>query len=129
MALSEREKQLLAEMERNFYQSEADVVNTATKRAPLSYRNIVVGAVIALSGVGLLIAGQANSLVWLGILGFVVMVAGIVFGSTPGKADPDAPAARAPKQSGQGSGGRGNKNGSFEQRLSERWEQRMNGER
>ncbi len=65
MALSEREQQLLDDMERRLYQSEADVMQTANTRARFNLRSLVLGILVVLAGVGALIAGAGLQMAWL----------------------------------------------------------------
>ena len=71
MPLSEQEQRLLDEMERHLMSNDADVV-TAPSRA-LSYRNIVLGSILVLAGLGALIAGVS--------IGFNTGVLGLGVGS------------------------------------------------
>jgi len=122
MPLSEQEQRLLDEMERHLMSHDADVV-TAPGRA-LSYRNIVYGSILVLAGLGALVAGVSIGFntgflgIAIGVLGFLVMVGGVILAVTPLKgshrATPAAGASRAPRASG----------GSFMDRMNERWDRR-----
>ena len=71
MPLSEQEQRLLEEMERNLYRNDADFVHAVggvRGRRP-NYRAIVLGVLLAVAGVGALIAGVALQLLIVGILG------------------------------------------------------------
>lgn len=139
MALSEHEKQLLAEMERNFYASEADVVETAAPKRQLNQRSVVLGVVLFLGGIGLLLAGVMLQQVLIGVAGFGVMICAIVLATTPAKS---VPAATAAGDSAQGPGAAGiggaaarpkKPSGTGRNPLIEwaerRWEQREDGDR
>jgi hypothetical protein len=120
MALSEHEQRLLEEMERNLYQNEADVVTTlgAAKRAP-NYTAIVSGVVMAVVGLGLMLWGVGADLTWLGVLGFVVVFAGVMIAVTiPG------PVASAPRQSSSST----RSASSFMDQMNERWDRRRGGQ-
>lgn len=128
MALSEHEQRLLDEMERRFYQSEADVLPTSgASRPALSYRMIVLGTLIALAGVGVMVAGVAAQLLWLGLIGFAAMVAGVVLFFTRREKEigvTDESSARssaAPKSAAAKE--------SLSDRMERRWNERMEGER
>ena len=127
MALSEQERKLLEELERGFYASEADVRSTAPGAArTLNYRMLAIGLLITLVGVAVLVAAVAIPLTWLGVIGFAIMVLGVVFMLSPGKPGEAQPASKdgsdaqpaksAPKRE------------SLSERLERRWDQRMNGE-
>ncbi|XPP25423.1 MAG: DUF3040 domain-containing protein [Leucobacter sp.] len=120
MGLSEREQQLLDDMERRLYQSEADVMQTASgaKRRP-NLRAVVLGILLGLLGVGVLIAGVAAQQLWLGLIGFAAMLGGAVLASTKGKVESgEIPTeARARQQE------------SFGDRMNRRWNERLDGDR
>lgn len=130
MGLSEREQQLLDDMERRLYQSEADVMQTASgaKRRP-NLRAVVLGILLGLLGVGVLIAGVAAQQLWLGLIGFAAMLGGAVLaftgkdargetGARPGAgAKPASPSGRQPSRE------------SLNEKMNRRWDERMGGDR
>ncbi len=125
MPLSEQEQRLLDEMERHLMNKDADVVAPRDGQT-LSYRNIVYGTVLVLLGLGGLVFGASSSLIVVGVIAFVVMVAGVVLAVTPGRGsasgkggmegDSSAPTA-AKKASGPSS--------SFMDRMNDRWDRRQ----
>lgn len=126
MGLSEREQQLLDDMERRFYQSEADVMQTSggtPKR--WNIRSVVLGILVVLIGVGVLVGGVAAQQLWLGLIGFACMVGGAVLASTRGAADvgdvKTGASGRAAKPT--------HSSESLSERLNRRWDERMDGER
>lgn len=125
MALSEREQRLLDEMERSFYQSEADVVSTSPG-APrrMNYRMLLLGSVTALIGVGVLVGGVAAQQLWLGLIGFAVMLGGalLIFSRRAGE-----DAATSAETDPAGAGGPAKE--SLSERMERRWDERMEGER
>jgi hypothetical protein len=132
MPLSEQEQRLLEEMERGLYHNDADFVATVggTALRP-NYRSIAVGVLAVVAGIGGLIAGVAVQQLWIGILGFVVMFAGVLLATSPGKA--------GRRMSARGASGPGGPRGtnrqspsrpsgrSFMDRLNERWDRRQDG--
>ena len=125
MPLSEQEQRLLEEMERNLYRNDADFVHAVggvRGRRP-NYRAIVLGVLLAVAGVGALIAGVALQLLIVGVIGFALMFAGVLIAITPSKrgaaaAAPTEPSpASKPKRSG----------GGFMDRLNDRWDRRQEG--
>lgn len=123
MALSEREQQLLEEMERHLYQSEADVVQPSARRT-VNYRSLVLGIIVALVGIGALIGGVAAQQPWLGVVGFIVMLGGVLLafgrgGSTEASEGAERPGGRSERVAKE----------SLSERMSKRWDQRMDGER
>jgi hypothetical protein len=122
MPLSEQEQRLLDEMERNLYQNDADFVATVGGvRGRANYRGIILGIVLVVIGIGVLIAGVSTSLLFVGVLGFVVMFAGVVLALTPARVSKaGARAAEAPRASASA-----RRSGGFMDNLTERWEKRQ----
>lgn len=132
MALSEREQQLLDEMEQALYAEDprfASQMKSVVRRS--SHRHHVIGAVGVLAGLGLVLLGVNTTWV-VGALGFLVMVASLAYAFAPprkkavhlgtvqvdGSVRASSPKAkRAPK---------GQRSGGFMERLEERWERRRN---
>lgn len=118
MPLSEQEQRLLDEMERHLMHNDADVVSAPRDGRTLSYRNIVYGTVLVLVGLGGLIAGVNIPLIVIGVIGFVVMLGGVVLAVTPTRAPgrvAPAPARTAKARSGT----------SFMDRMNDRWDRRQ----
>ncbi|WP_413450535.1 DUF3040 domain-containing protein [Georgenia phoenicis] len=120
MPLSEYEQRVLSQMEQQL-RSDPRLVSTFTSEQRYSARRLVLGALAVVAGLGMLVGGVAASLVWLGVLGFVAMLGGVMLAiSKPrGVAPKAAPAGRprtgsAPRRSSAG----------FMQRLEERWDRR-----
>ena len=121
MALSEHEQRLLEEMERSLYHNEADVVSTlgASRRAP-NYTAVVSGVVMAVVGLAVMLWAVSSSLTWLGVIGFLVLFAGVMIAVTiPGPVTESA--VRASSRSGRSGG-------SLMDQLNERWDRRRGGE-
>jgi hypothetical protein len=118
MPLSEQEQRLLDEMERHLMHNDADVVSAPRDGRTLSYRNIVYGTILVLAGLGGLIIGVSTDLVVVGVIGFVVMLGGVVLAVTPTRgpgrmpAEPDGPAK--PRAT-----------SSFMDRMNDRWDRRQ----
>ena len=123
MALSEHEQRLLDEMERGFYRSEADVLQTASvHRVRTNYRSLVLGILVCIVGIGVLIGGVAAQQLWLGLIGFAAMVGGVLLMSVRGSEDELASEDDAlPKKH--------EERESFSQRMERRWDERMEGDR
>ncbi len=125
MPLSEQEQRLLEEMERNLYRNDADFVHAVggvRGRRP-NYRAIVLGVLLAVAGVGALIAGVALQLLIVGILGFALMFSGVLIAITPGRRG----AATAAPADPTASTGRRRSRGGFMERMNERWDRRQEG--
>jgi Flp pilus assembly protein TadB len=127
MPLSEQEQRLLDEMERNLYQNDADFVATVgSHRDRVNYRGIVIGAVIVVAGVITLLVGVAMSQSIVGVLGFIVMFAGVFIALSPAR-NPRrsaAPTRSGAQKSGQHKQG---KPAGFMDSLNARWERRQDG--
>lgn len=123
MPLSEQEQRLLDEMERHLMRNDADVVSAPRDGRGLSYRNIVYGTILVLLGLGGLIVGVSLPLIVVGVIGFVVMLGGVILAVTPtrgpgrDRVEPEKPAASS-RPSGA----------SFMDRMNDRWDKRQ-GER
>ena len=127
MPLSEYEQRVLEQMERQLTSDVPRLANTLTQRGRRPFGRYVIAGVGASVGLLLLVLGAANSLPWLGVIGFVVMFAAVAFAF-----------AVPHRSSGHRSGPRGvvqsdgqvkpaspaRQKSSFMSRLEERWERR-----
>ena len=126
MPLSEQEQRLLEEMERNLYRNDADFVHAVggvRGRRP-NYRAIVLGVLLAVAGVGALIAGVAMQLLIVGIIGFALMFTGVLIAITPSRR---GDVSAAPSESSMSSKAR-RSSGGFMDRLNDRWDRRQDGQ-
>jgi hypothetical protein len=117
MPLSEQEQRLLDEMERHLMHNDADVVHTSRDGRSLSYRNIVYGTLLVLVGLGGLIAGVAVPLVIVGVIGFALMLGGVVLAVTPMRGPLKGGPSR-PTPTGKPAA-------SFMDRMNDRWDRRQ----
>jgi hypothetical protein len=139
MPLSEHEQRLLEEMERNLYQNDADfVAKVGGRQSKPGYRAVVLGILLAVVGVAVLITGVFVQLAVVGILGFVVMLAGVLLAVAPPRrlrnAPPDiADSGTTNPHPGQARPGQGNSGtnrqgqGGFMDKLNDRWDKRQDG--
>lgn len=128
MALSEHEQRLLDDMERRLYQSEADVVHTAPgPRRSLNLRALVLGIVLGLVGVALLVTGVALQQLWIGLIGFALMLGGTVLAFSRPNAEPEESRGGTAHKPGPATGGPTRV--SFGERMERRWDERLEGER
>ena len=88
-------------------------------------RNLVLGVVIAVVGLGILLAGVSMQLIVVGVLGFVVMAAGAFVATVRGKAAPTASSGASDRAPRSPAGSR--KSSTFLQGLEEKWERRNQG--
>jgi hypothetical protein len=129
MALSEHEQRLLDEMERGFYQSEADLMQAVPSvRRVVNYRSIVLGVIVVLLGIGVLLGAVAAQQLWLGLIGFAAMLGGVVLMLARGPAGNEA----APSETESSAAGRGKTSRnreSLSERAERRWQERMGDDR
>jgi hypothetical protein len=127
VALSEHEEALLQQMEEALYAEDPRFASRIekTKSRGLGRGRLVAGVVAAVVGLALVVFSAMSSSIWLGAVGFAVMVAGIVYAITPSKTKLAAVASdgttkpRAGKDKTTSA-----KQGTFMERLEERWEKR-----
>lgn len=125
MPLSEQEQRLLDEMERNLYRNDADFVSTVgDRRGRPTYRSIALGSVITIVGAVALVLGVVLQQPIVGILGFGVMLAGVMVAITPGKVHPDASGERDSFASAS-TGGSSKNSTTFMDRMNNRWDKRQ----
>ena len=126
MPLSEQEQRLLDEMERHLLRNDADVVSAPTGARSLSYRNIVYGTILVLAGLGALVVGVSTQLIWVGVVGFVLMLGGVILAVTPTRG---APRDNAPQSGGARASTPTRTSTSFMDRMNDRWDRRQGGDR
>lgn len=115
MALSDDERRVLEEMERQLRASSSDVLDI-TPRRRIDATMVTVGVILIVVGIGVLLSGIINQFPILGVVGFGVMVAGVLVSTTRrGKSEPVRPSSPRPRSP---------KSSTFEAR----WDRRMGGE-
>jgi hypothetical protein len=114
MPLSEHERKLLAQMEEALSADDPHLVSTLTGTRLYPGRNrILLGVVLTIIGIGTIFAGLISKTTPVGILGFVISLAGVTFaisGLT------GVTALRAPRK--------GPRKGRLNSRMEDRWERR-----
>jgi DUF3040 family protein len=153
--LSEHEQRQLEQIEQSLYADYPKLAQAVRAKDPrIHYKRRVITATIGfLVGVGLLLAGVVSKVTFIGVGGFVVMLACAMWALTswrhmggsavsrstgPGRGQPHAAApgpgreqrhrGRPPRKSSKSKRGRAAK-GSFMERLEERWRRRQEGGR
>ncbi|WP_262851897.1 DUF3040 domain-containing protein [Mumia quercus] len=131
MPLSEEEQRLLEQLEQALAAEDPRLASTlrGSKLRARARRIVVVAAVGFVAGVGLLMTGVIAASTPLGVLGFVLMVAGAYFFLTAWKSrdvdSPQDPRQAPPSQPGHGGrAGRAATSDSFMHRMEERWKRR-----
>lgn len=140
MALSERERQMLEEMEEAIRAEDprfASQMNGTRGHMGANRKKIVVGVVGALVGLGLVLLG-VNTSIWVGVAGFVIIVAAVAYAATPGhtglkvvaedgsiqRPSGHGPRAKGASRTPKGRSRKTPNHGSFMQRMEQRWEER-----
>ncbi|GAA1895764.1 DUF3040 domain-containing protein [Lapillicoccus jejuensis] len=130
MPLSEHEQKVLQQMEQALYAEDPRFASHITNHGlGRNRRRLILGVVGVVAGLALVVLSALNGLIWLGAVGFALMVAGGAFAFTPAKkaalgtVDADGTVRRA------STGGRParptkRRGATFMQRLEERWDRR-----
>ncbi len=98
MALSEQEQRLLEEMERGLYETDASLANRLANPGAPTPRRIIAGAALAIVGLSILVSAVSLQVSALGVLGFLIMLGGLIAASSTAKTNPKA--AAKPKTQG-----------------------------
>lgn len=133
MPLSEHEQQLLEQMEQALYAEDpkfASQMQGAGAKAA-ARRRMIIGGVGVLAGLALVLVG-VNTTMWVGAAGFALMVAAVVFALTPprkakialGAVQADGTVRRPSARPKSRTRGASRGQGSFMQRLEQRWDRR-----
>lgn len=112
MALSEYERRVLAEMEEHLRADDPKLAQSLRTSRGLDIRRVSLGVLGLILGLTGLVAGVATGHIWLGVLGFVVMLVGVLWAL----GNPGVKAKPATTQSKPSS--------SFMQRQEDRWNNR-----
>ena len=80
MPLSEHEQRLLDEMEKNLYGGSSDVHSAQPSGRP-NYRFVALGTITAVVGLVVLVIAVMTQLIVVGIAGFAIMFAGVLWAS------------------------------------------------
>ena len=129
MPLSEHEQRLLEQMERALYAEDPKLASTlrgADLRAH-HRRRIVLGFLGFVVGVALLVTGVATSLVFIGLLGFVLMLASAWWITTGWRGRSSGTAAATPADGRTPRPAKVRSAGVMD-RLEERWRRRREGD-
>jgi len=127
MPLSEHEQRLLEEMERNLYHNDADFVATVgNRRGKPNYTLIVVGILVAILGIGTVVAGVLLRQPVVGVLGFGLMFVGALLAIAPPKGGslPVEPSAAERAGAATRSTATGSSRTGFMDRMNDRWDKR-----
>jgi uncharacterized membrane protein len=96
-----------------------------TKSRGLGRGRVVVGVVAGVAGLALVVFSAMSSNIWLGAGGFAIMVAGIVYAITPSRTKLAAVGSDGATKPRSGKvKASSSRQGTFMERLEERWEKR-----
>lgn len=123
MPLSEHEQKLLEQLEKQLHEDDPKFASSMGSDPGRSWstRHLVIGVLATLAGVMLLLVGVTVQNIFVGVLGFVVMGAGVYFATMRSSAAGKAASAAGSRKSGK-------PKGSFMSNLEERWDERHRGE-
>ena len=128
MPLSENEQRLLEQMERALYAEDPKFASAmrGSKRGAGAGRRLAIGVTGVLVGLVVLLLGVMQHQVWIGAIGFVLMLAGTTYAfSSQRKTGPTGVVGGKPSAAAAAKGKRRSKaKGTFMQRLDERWDRR-----
>ncbi|MEH0110147.1 DUF3040 domain-containing protein [Tersicoccus sp. MR15.9] len=119
MPLSEHEQRLLEQLEQQLHNEDPKLASTLGSGSTRSVaaRHIILGSLVAVVGVLVLLFGISSQIIVLGVLGFLIMGAGIYWASSRRRRTPADGAA------GGGSSARPRRS-AFMTSLEERWDER-----
>lgn len=133
MPLSEREQRMLRELEQQLQSDDPRFASSLAESAvggSFNVRNLVLGLLVAVAGVGVLIFGIYQQWIPVGIAGFLIMGGGVYFATAGGSTSPKNNDNGGNGGSG-GSGGSGPRSsapspsgGAFMSNLEQKWEER-----
>jgi hypothetical protein len=122
--LSEHEQRLLMQMEQQLLAEDPKFASAMNGRRSVARRRMALGVVAVIAGLVTLVLAVAQAIVFLGVLGFLVMLAGAIYALSAPKTRGgpvgvvDASGRTRPP------GGRPHRSGTLMQRLEERWDRR-----
>ena len=103
MPLSEHEQKLLEQLEKQLHEDDPKFASSMGSDPGRSWstRHLVIGVLATLAGVMLLLVGVTVQNIFVGVLGFIVMGAGVYFATMRSSAVGKAKAAGSGRKSGQ----------------------------
>lgn len=130
MPLSEGEQRILEQMERALH-AEDPKLATALKQGNqtiLHGRKFALGILVVFVGIAGLIAGVASKMIPVGVIGFVVMLAGVLIMGRAFKKEEDANAPKVEAGQAKKQQAASNPTDGFMSKMEERWRRRNEGE-
>ena len=119
MGLSDKEQQLLDELERGLYASDSSLAHKLGKPGATSPKRIIAGGALAVIGLSLLVVAVILQFALFGVAGFLVMLAGL-FLATSSNPSLQAPGGK-PAAAGKSAAPKTERKSFFE----DRWDKRQ----
>lgn len=124
MPLSEHEQRLLDQLEKQLNADDPQFAqnvgsHASTPTSSVTVRNLVLGVLLGLVGLGVVVAGVATKIILLGVLGFLIAAAGAYLATKKTAGAPQRTTTH-PRTTNQ------KKTSGFMQNLEERWDERRN---
>ncbi len=126
MPLSEHEQKMLQAMEQALYAEDPQFATHITNHGlHQNKQRLILGGIGIVAGLALVVLAALNSVIWLGAVGFALMVAGGAYAFAPAKktvlgAVAEDGSVRRPG----GAGPRKDQRSGFMERLEHRWDKR-----
>ncbi len=124
MPLSDHEQKMLEQMEQALAAEDPKFASSMKGGGSLQRRRWVIGALGLVAGLGLVLVG-VNTTMWVGAIGFALMVASVAYAVTPPRKAHLG--VVSPEGGVQPAKGRPRRKSSLIDRLDERWERRQGG--
>jgi hypothetical protein len=123
MPLSEHEQKLLEQLEKQLHEDDPKFASSMGSDPGRSWstRHVVIGVLGTLAGVLLLLVGVSLQNILVGVLGFIIMGAGVYFATMRSSSGRSAKASRSGRKPGKS-------RSSFMNGLEERWDERRRGD-
>lgn len=131
MPLSDEEARLLQQLEQSLAAEDPDFASTlrGSAYAARNRRLAIVGVLGLLLGIGVLFAGVVTQLTFVGVAGFVLMLASAYLAVTAWRKGVISEGGPPPSSSrGPAGPNRPKPSGSFVDRMEERWQRRQDGD-
>jgi hypothetical protein len=120
MPLSEYEQRMLQQMEQQLRSDDPRLASTLADKPRANVRRLSLGALLFLLGLGGLVGGVAIPQIWLGVLGFLAMLGGVMLAMS----GPRGGGTRGRGAKRSGGPGTTASSGGFMQRQEDKWNRR-----
>lgn len=131
MPLSEREQRLLEQLEQQLNAEDPSFATSMSETGTVRFstRNLIIGSLSVVVGLGVLLWGVSQQAIWLGLIGLVVLAVGITVATSRPRGGKNGKGGRGGKDSGRpaeptGGGSGSHKSTPFMENLEQRWDER-----